>query len=767
MSVLSFPRIYFTGYMAWDPATANNNDYLPIYDGPNAALDWSYLGTQGITPENFQAEFRQWVIRSHTDTCPPDPPNAATVDTCTDCGTPPGQDLCHMGSRWDYYGSNGCWLVDYPAGNKVTLTTGGAIAYNQHPAADDAILNKPVVITGNTFRGRQSPARLIDVNPESPWSSQIFFGSIRAGDDQTFVSGPSNLRMHSRRFFVPRNISSDLIIAGAIGVIFQTSIPFDQLSIQNGGNSQLLSTLQQAMQEQGAQGLMLRFSAYNTLYYQNGIYNDIAQQPRTCDEIEAMYENGEVFMNPAYSGVTGTFGVWNEGELSTAPGGHFLVANRAVAPIAPAPAARSASRSGAVQKVPGHGSVMFEEPVLLAAAPAGLPPLALGPTMAEVDGANGIVSLDMSNTIPEYTLAGDKYDFGPIAVGVQVDGSFNQIGTFTNYDRESYYATSGLIDVPFDDGVTWANVRQWLEQGLMALQVPQGNKKVIASLELPLTAETDDRGIYLDECRTAEVTVQVRYKNGAPPPGTKILLAQYYPWTLNVGAGQWQLFGAPPPSGDSSSFCTATPESEYLTFPGGEVADVVIPYLNGSPAPYGEATVRLEWASPGFPVVAFYPFLQGEPQPTPQSSVIFKFQNYNTYTIANAFYCTVRAMAQDNSLVQQFVDRWNGTGQFAGQPQYDRLLAWNFIYGNILYVYDMLYPVMDQFVPLGNLEQVEGAINQLVTMISEDWVNASTLYMPITRELSAGKRIILKTWGDLVIRKYPRQPLPPIVVPCD
>jgi len=30
MSVLSFPRIYFNGYMAWDPPTANNN---AVYDG--------------------------------------------------------------------------------------------------------------------------------------------------------------------------------------------------------------------------------------------------------------------------------------------------------------------------------------------------------------------------------------------------------------------------------------------------------------------------------------------------------------------------------------------------------------------------------------------------------------------------------------------------------------------------------------------------------------------------------------------------------------
>ena len=27
MSVLSFPRIYFKGFMEWDPCTFNNNDW--------------------------------------------------------------------------------------------------------------------------------------------------------------------------------------------------------------------------------------------------------------------------------------------------------------------------------------------------------------------------------------------------------------------------------------------------------------------------------------------------------------------------------------------------------------------------------------------------------------------------------------------------------------------------------------------------------------------------------------------------------------------
>ena len=72
MSVLSFPRIYFKGMMSWDPCTFNNNDWqeFPTYDGVNAALNWPFLATQGITPQNFYSTFRPWAIALQPDWLP-------------------------------------------------------------------------------------------------------------------------------------------------------------------------------------------------------------------------------------------------------------------------------------------------------------------------------------------------------------------------------------------------------------------------------------------------------------------------------------------------------------------------------------------------------------------------------------------------------------------------------------------------------------------------------------------------------------------------
>lgn len=736
MSVLAFPRLYFNGYMQWNVDTTNNNDYVPVYDAADAALDWAYLATMEppITPSNFQSAFRPWVVKPTSDSCPPSDPGQPNQDNCNDDPT------CHMASRWNYYGNQGCSFVQPPYFS--TVTTGGAQAYGKAAASNDPILNQPVTISG----------RLVDINPVSPFCSQIYFNSINAGDSQTFIGGPQYQRMYSRSFLAPRNISSDLIIAGAVGTIFQTTIPTASVKSGNGGNSDLLTALLQAIQAQGAAGLMIRMSAYNTLYYQNGIFNGTTQQPRTCDELTQMYQSGQVFTNPAYSRIVGVIGVWNKGELSTAPGGRMLVANATVKPPS------SMQAAAPKVKVEGHARVRLDAIPAATAAADPQPPaaLALGAIMAEINTSAGIVSLDLLNAIPEYTAGGTKFDYGSFDLGVQMpDNSFNRIGSFGSdqYNQTAYEANGGLVDVPFAPGVTASNVTQWAAAGLLALK----NQGQIVSLELPLTVQTDDRGVYVDECRVESITLQVLYKGAPAPAGTQVAVAQYYPWPLIVATGEWVLFGSTPPSGGDGPFCNVTPPQPYLAFPGGTTVIV------GSG---GAATVKITPRAAGFPIVAYYPYLAGAPAPTIQPQVTFGFVNYQTYTIGTAFFTAVRALPFDNALVSQFVDCWNATGSYAGQPQYNENAIWQFIYNNIFYIYDMLYPAMDQIIPLGNQQAVQTNIKVILQRISETIVD-TTGFMPVTREMSAAKRLILETWGGLVLDNFPQKPLPPIKVPCD
>jgi hypothetical protein len=758
MSVLTFPRIYFAGYMQWNVDTANNNDYLPVYDGANAALDWDYLATLSppITPQNFETAFQPWLITPTEDACPQ--PGPYNVDSCTVCGN----STCHMGSRWNFYGDQGVSFVQY--GDYVSLTTGGALAYGQPAAGDDPIVGAPISIAG----------RLVDINPASPFCSQLFFQNLTVGGSGASVGGGQYQRMYSRSFFVPRNISQDLIIAGAIGVVFQTTIPTALVASTNTAGSALLQQLLDTMQQPGAAGLMVRFATYNTLYYQNGTFND---QPLVadCDQLTQMLQSGQVFINPAYSRVVGAVGVWNQGELSTAPGGHMLVPNAAVTP-SPASRARSfvaAEGEGAPPRVRLTGynvnvvgvaeTALADTAAAVATAPAAMAPgqppapLAFGVAMAEVNGGAGIVSLDFMNTIPEWTSAGAKFDYGTIGVGVQMPGGgYNAIGAFGSgdYDQAAYEANGGIVDVPFDDGVTADTIDGWLSQGgQMALQVGS----TVASLEVTLTAQSDDRGVYVDQCRVHEVTVQV-LSGGAPAPaGTQVALAEYYPWPLVLGSGLMVLSGTVPPSGGTGPFCNLQPQGPYLTFLDGNTVTV---------GDGGLATFRIATQAPGFPIIAYYPYLAGDTPPAFQPQIAFGFSSPGVASIGTAFYSTVRALPYDNALPQAFVDCWNAQGAYAGQPQYSSAQVWSFVYSNILYLYDMLYPAMSRIIDFGSQSAVEAAIGPILARTAAP-IEALYPYMPVTRELSLGKRLVLEAWGALVLANFPQQPLAPIPIPCD
>jgi hypothetical protein len=146
-------------------------------------------------------------------------------------------------------------------------------------------------------------------------------------------------------------------------------------------------------------------------------------------------------------------------------------------------------------------------------------------------------------------------------------------------------------------------------------------------------------------------------------------------------------------------------------------------------------------------VIAFFPYSEGDALPQPPA-------NFN-FTDA-AFYTTVRVLPFDDGVPQQFIDLWNSTG--------DQEQAWNFIYNNILYVYDMLFSVMLEYVNLGSRSAVEANVGAIGGMISEAAAQESTLAMPITRDMSAGKRKALQLWIYLVTNNYfvqePGLPIP-------
>lgn len=717
MSVLSFPRIYFKGYMEWDPCTFNNNDWaaFPTYDATNAALNWEFLKTQavtrsnpkGITKDNFTTKFRPWAISLLDDTNPQDnPPNG-----------PAGK---RIPAEWNMFGGHGVSFVQYK--DLITTIIGGDIGYKK-PVTSDPIIGQPVNLSGD---GGNGPGRLVDTNPTSPWSSQIYFGQFALGSGASGLSGPRAFRMHSRWLNPNRIYSEDQILtapASAIGVCFQTCIPYKQVTWPTTGASSLIKNLQQAAQKPGALGVMVRFTAYVNLYFMNGIFNGTTAQPRTYAELATALktawdtwnksggkDSSQFFSNPCYSHIVGAVGVWNEGELASVPGGRCLAANAKVSPLG-----LTATKSKAATqptRIVGHE--------LKSNAIAGVgDPTLLGPAAVNVDYKARLISLDLSGAMPELGVPGAwpsdlrKANFGTLAVGVMTNGKFTRIATidYGHYQQSAYEARAGIIDIPFPNSGT----DKLLQNGSIAIQV-QGQT---ALLEQVYTAETDTRGIYLDQKGRDKFQITVCAK-GAPSGGANVLLAQY----------------------DSGLNLVPSNQTQYIKFLNGQVKTIKTGGINTlvtilEPDNNGNATAYIGALSPGFPVIAFFPYAKGGALPQPPAG--FNFTD-------DAFYTTVRVLPFDNGVPKEFVNLWNRTK--------DPAQAWNFIYNNILYVYDMLFNVMLEYVNLGDRQAVESSIKSIWKAISPVAAAESTYAMPITRDMSAGKRSTLLLWIYLVANNY-------------
>jgi hypothetical protein len=600
VSVLKGPRLYFTGVISWDPGVLNNSD--EIYDATNVRIDLP----SGVTYDSF----KEYAISNQ------------------------------LGS-WNYYGTHTCQFL-----SEKTRISGGVTEPGGPLVSNDPVVGKSVGLFG----------KLVDLDPTVVHTSQIYFNSWSVGDSAAGLRAQRHHRMHSRWLNFVRNLGR-LPIAGVAAVVFQTAVPAGQTTITNTAGSRLLAALDAAMHQPGAAGLMLRFATYRTLYFRNGIDNTLPEQPRNLDQLYALYQQGKIFSNPAYSIVTGSIGVWHEGELASMPGGRLLVPTAMVAPT---------GQTG-----------------------AGVP---LGPLVAEVDEARRLISLDLLATIPESDATLEKTNFGALSLAVETPAGRTVLAAISpaQYGRSAYESSGGIIDLALTvqpDPTLVAALRT----GRLMVVVEQGNQQVTALAEATLTAQADDRDNYLNQGEVRDVAIQVRSRGETPLVGTRVLAA-FYDRALH-----------------------ALPIMS------------MVPQLLPVDAA-GTAQLRLAAGAPGFLTVGLFPLAPNDPVPTPPGSL----------DTMSGFFVSARVLPFDDDLAARSADSQ---------------LTWQFIYETVLRTYALLNPVMaspDIGLPLDNEQAVTAAAGQIKAVIDAGQFE-SVNYMPITRELSAGKRRLLQRWCDLVL----------------
>ncbi len=76
------------------------------------------------------------------------------------------------------------------------------------------------------------------------------------------------------------------------------------------------------------------------------------------------------------------------------------------------------------------------------------------------------------------------------------------------------------------------------------------------------------------------------------------------------------------------------------------------------------------------------------------------------------------------------------------------------MYHRILYVYDMIFSVMLEFVNLGSRSAFDQNAKAIRSLIERSRADEGTSAMPVTRDLSEGKRIGLQLYLYLVTQKF-------------
>ncbi len=725
MGSAQYPRIYFNGYQYWNPNTVNNNDYggsepygINTWDVPHARFDREYLQSKGVERPSEIPSFLETNI-------PYEPPERLI---------PPAE--------WGLYGGMQCGFVTdteptvegpFSVPSQKTLTTGYTDAsgvYGNQPSVEPWV-GQPLQLKNG---------KLVDVNPMSFWSSQVIFNKFTLGDDSTGFDAKPVARMHSRFISTAKrnyNSLTDLVIAATYGATFQTCFAKETVTF-NGTGGPLQQQITDAF-NQGAAGLMLRYSAYATLYFQGSAFAGMDPGDRypmleKMGELYQEYTEDPSMPTPisrAYSRVAGWVGLWMPGELASVPGGRFLI---------PYDQELNSSKS-AIEVTPrGLTAGQYQSPPPMPPntdAPISAPQ-ALGPATVEVvtdqNGDAERFTLDLSNTFPERDSTGLKADFGTVKFGLQASsGTIQWISENVPYGQATYEQLGGLIDLP-GGGVTAAQ----LLDGSFVLQVESGQDSgstayILALVETLATSQTDPRGLYAEQpdpsfddgdapspgpgmpSTSPTCELQVRYRGYAPDD---------YPSTSKPQMKlSWQAFSY---TLDSYPDGEIPIEVNYKNSGG-----TFVPFPDDAPIDVpGDGSVEVQVVSKGsaIPNLVFLPWAEsqggfsGAPFMPPTG-------------IGSSYYTVIKCLNWDNQLAEAF-DAWLETS-----PPIEAVTAvvWKIVFE----VYHYGFPVMNQFIDSPASFQAQAdSVQQVTDPTTFDKGN----YMPVTRTWAGGQRHIMNSY---------------------
>jgi hypothetical protein len=328
--------------------------------------------------------------------------------------------------------------------------------------------------------------------------------------------------------------------------------------------------------------------------------------------------------------------------------------------------------------------------------PPQVSPALAAPVSAEFHAGAGILSLDLSHAVPEIAADLTKADLGKITVSVTRGATTTELGSIAPaaYARPAYEARGGIVDM----SVTGPGVAELIRDGMLGLRVGEAaavvDRQLIAQ-ERELVAHCDDACLYLEDGETRQVAVTVRERGSVPTASLSLTVAAY---------------GAPP---------------------GVVVRDPLPVPANGTVAvPVGGGGRVVEHL--GLTVA-------------PTSSTVSVPESLS---LGTAQFLSVRTLPADDDL--------------AAVPDAD--LTWELVYEKVLRHYHAVTPRMSAIIDLSDRDSVRTFAARILEVTDIDAGPdrnsasfESARYMPVTRDLSANRRQLLRRYCTKVLA----EPLPP------
>lgn len=696
MSYLSRPQINFAGVAYCNPSTANNNDLANIFnvDTLEFTPEMSVIGGATVQYPAGEQTFSYKGATSASD-C-----RAWLMGLLNNVslgeGGPYGQQ-----AHWNYYGNHATRLNNTSV--KSVQSRPGVIV-----PSNDPLLTATVSLTGTPSPMQFKDAVIVDNDPYALITSQIFSHGFQvvATDGTVLISASPSSRAYAYYISVFKNLDPNAIGFQMVSAVFQLGVPNGPgLTFNTTVDSPALKDLASATAS-GA-GLQMRFCFYDAIY-------QIAPQ-----DLYTQFAAGLYIPNPYIGLNLGSIGVLNSGDMLSAPPGRKLNIQTMIPYTLTAPCGlKTGSNSGKAN---------------------------LGATPVNIDLDNAVATLDCISTFPECNVSTNtKYDFGPMTLDL-VSSSTSRI-TLGNipYDQTTYETYAGLAEIPLTSAVI-AEIEAGPANSTLAIHSTTLGIDVLQ--ESPgLDIETEDRAIYFDAqtltnwndpneqpvAGTATITIQA-FQFGQPVQNSVTVNLEYWMCDkaqinpskpmINVPSRYFTVAGATPLPDTiypNPNYNAQQPESPTNPKTISVITDqVTIPANSNS-----QLTLTLTALQPGTSEIRFVDPTQ--PQVIPN----FVWDNCN--------YACVRILPFDD---------------YRAVPD-SQVNEWSYIYANFFNYFALLYPVMSRVIAWGplnapeNLDEVKQFAFNMKSFTNPAIWN-TTIYMPITRELSAGKRALLWRWCSL------------------